>query len=230
MKKINFVTFLIINAFLLINARPKKPNIVIIGAGLAGISAAVKLIENDFDNIIILEAERRLGGRIHSVPFANGIIDLGGQWIHGEKDNIVFEMMNGKYDFGATGFDDNLPEFVRSNSKEVDQMRAQEYAQLALKVLFYSNKEMSEFSGSIGDFFNKNFKFDKNDPLSFEMRDFYEKEMNIWNGSSTWFDLSARFHTYSGGNAGLQYLTWNRDGFIHFFKYLTVRNFYFYFI
>ena len=58
----------------------EKVEVVIIGAGLAGISAAVKLMENGFENVVILEAENRIGGRIHSVPFAKGVIDLGGQW------------------------------------------------------------------------------------------------------------------------------------------------------
>ena len=53
---------------------------VIIGAGLAGISAAVKLVESGIENVVILEAENRIGGRIHSVPFAGSVIDLGGQW------------------------------------------------------------------------------------------------------------------------------------------------------
>lgn len=54
--------------------------VVIIGAGLAGISAAVKLVESGIENVVVLEAENRIGGRIHSVPFAGSVIDLGGQW------------------------------------------------------------------------------------------------------------------------------------------------------
>lgn len=58
----------------------EKVEVVIIGAGLAGISAAVKLVESGIGNVVILEAENRTGGRIHSVPFAGSVIDLGGQW------------------------------------------------------------------------------------------------------------------------------------------------------
>lgn len=58
----------------------ESPKIVIVGAGLAGVSAAVKLVENGFENVVILEAENRIGGRINSVPFAKSVIDLGGQW------------------------------------------------------------------------------------------------------------------------------------------------------
>lgn len=52
-------------------------SIVIVGAGAAGISAAVKLVENGFKNVTLLEAESRIGGRIHTIPFGDNIVDLG---------------------------------------------------------------------------------------------------------------------------------------------------------
>lgn len=54
--------------------------IVIIGAGASGIAAATKLIENGFKNLVILEAEHRIGGRIHTVPFGKNVVDNGAQW------------------------------------------------------------------------------------------------------------------------------------------------------
>lgn len=47
------------------------------GAGLSGYSAAAKLIENEIDDILVLEAEDRIGGRVHSIPYNNGFIDMG---------------------------------------------------------------------------------------------------------------------------------------------------------
>lgn len=43
--------------------------ILIIGAGAAGIAAACRLVENGFQNLLILEAENRIGGRINTVRF-----------------------------------------------------------------------------------------------------------------------------------------------------------------
>lgn len=54
--------------------------VIVIGAGISGISCATKLIENGFKNIRILEAENRLGGRVNTTPFANSVIDMGAQW------------------------------------------------------------------------------------------------------------------------------------------------------
>lgn len=43
--------------------------VVIIGAGAAGLAAASRLYERGFDpsSFIILEAESRIGGRIHTI-------------------------------------------------------------------------------------------------------------------------------------------------------------------
>jgi len=43
--------------------------ILIIGAGAAGIAAASHLFKNGSQNLLILEAENRIGGRINTVAF-----------------------------------------------------------------------------------------------------------------------------------------------------------------
>uniref|UniRef100_A0A1B0DF33 Amine oxidase domain-containing protein n=1 Tax=Phlebotomus papatasi TaxID=29031 RepID=A0A1B0DF33_PHLPP len=63
--------------------------IVVIGAGASGISAASRLLKNKFTNVVILEAEDRIGGRVYTEPFGNNVVDLGAQWCHGEKNNVA---------------------------------------------------------------------------------------------------------------------------------------------
>lgn len=43
--------------------------VIIIGSGAAGLAAASKLIENGLplESLILLEAQNRIGGRIHTV-------------------------------------------------------------------------------------------------------------------------------------------------------------------
>lgn len=65
-------------------------NIVIIGAGAAGISAAVKLNKNGLRNVIILEASDRIGGRIHTTLFGNNTVDLGAQWFVKIHQNFLY--------------------------------------------------------------------------------------------------------------------------------------------
>ncbi|KAJ8716683.1 hypothetical protein PYW07_003310 [Mythimna separata] len=74
-----------------------KCNILIIGAGMAGLSAANYLLKNGMQDFVILEARKRIGGRIISIPMKNQNVELGANWIHGVLGNPIFEiaMANG---------------------------------------------------------------------------------------------------------------------------------------
>ena len=42
-------------------------DVIVIGAGVSGLSAGKYLIETGFDNILVLEAKNRVGGRTYTV-------------------------------------------------------------------------------------------------------------------------------------------------------------------
>lgn len=46
---------------------PQHARVCIIGAGVAGLSAAQKLIQAGVKGIVVLEAQDRIGGRVHTV-------------------------------------------------------------------------------------------------------------------------------------------------------------------
>ena len=61
---------------------------IIVGAGLAGLTAAQELMREDH-NVTVLEARDRVGGRTLDYKLANGErIDLGGQWIGPTQDHV----------------------------------------------------------------------------------------------------------------------------------------------
>ncbi|MBS0286346.1 MAG: NAD(P)/FAD-dependent oxidoreductase [Proteobacteria bacterium] len=69
-----------------------EPTILIIGAGLSGLTAAKELTTHGL-NVILVEARERVGGRIHSVKLPNGAyIELGAQFVHGIKNNPLYSM------------------------------------------------------------------------------------------------------------------------------------------
>jgi monoamine oxidase len=76
---------------LLLNSIKK---IIILGAGIAGISCARALRERGFLNVKILEGRRRAGGRIHSLTHKDSVLDLGAAWIHGYKNNPITSIAN----------------------------------------------------------------------------------------------------------------------------------------
>ncbi|XP_053548172.1 peroxisomal N(1)-acetyl-spermine/spermidine oxidase [Bombina bombina] len=71
----------------------RRPTVLIIGSGISGLGAAQKLHKHGFRNLIVLEATARTGGRIRSEKFANGLVEIGAQWIHGPSpENPVFQL------------------------------------------------------------------------------------------------------------------------------------------
>ena len=58
--------------------------VLILGAGMAGISAAKTLSEGNVTNFLVLEAENRIGGRVKNTLLQSGVrVELGANWIQG---------------------------------------------------------------------------------------------------------------------------------------------------
>ncbi|GFG38328.1 hypothetical protein Cfor_01739 [Coptotermes formosanus] len=82
------------------NSGSNRCKILIIGAGMAGLSAASHLVKNGVTDFKILEARNRIGGRIVSTNTGSHKIELGANWIHGVLGNPMYEiaMANGLID------------------------------------------------------------------------------------------------------------------------------------
>jgi monoamine oxidase len=67
----------------------KQADVMVIGAGIAGIAAASELSRKGL-NVLVLEARDRIGGRICTLhPAAAGVpIELGAEFIHGRAPNL----------------------------------------------------------------------------------------------------------------------------------------------
>ncbi|CAF1378465.1 unnamed protein product [Rotaria magnacalcarata] len=61
--------------------------VVIIGAGIAGLSCAKYLIENGIDDFVILEAHDQIGGRCQTMQLLDHQLELGAESLHGEISN-----------------------------------------------------------------------------------------------------------------------------------------------
>ncbi len=63
-----------------------EKEIVVIGGGCAGLECASKLYSFGFKNIVVLEAQDYLGGRIKTINInddENYPLELGANWLHG---------------------------------------------------------------------------------------------------------------------------------------------------
>lgn len=68
-------------------------SVVIVGGGIAGLSAADELLENGC-TVTVLEAKERFGGRIHTIREGNLPIELGAEFVHGKSKALLQAIHN----------------------------------------------------------------------------------------------------------------------------------------
>lgn len=125
--------------------------ICIIGAGPSGIAAATRLIENGFTDLTILEAEPRIGGRINTVPFGAGVAEIGAQYCHEIRNNVVYHLAS-KYNYLSEMTLRNPPsQLYDSNGVSIPTEKAQKLFELADQIL--ASEDMNSYKGSLGNFF-----------------------------------------------------------------------------
>ena len=57
-------------------------DILVLGAGMAGISAARRLRERGVEDVVVVEATDRIGGRVKDLQFGGVNVELGANWVH----------------------------------------------------------------------------------------------------------------------------------------------------
>ena len=62
-------------------------DIVIIGAGASGLTAATELRKAGL-TVAVLEARDRVGGRLHTDEIDGAMLEIGGQWVSPDQDAL----------------------------------------------------------------------------------------------------------------------------------------------
>jgi monoamine oxidase len=70
-----------------------KKDIIVIGAGIAGLAAA-KTLQNTGNKVLVLEASDHYGGRIRTIDVDGYKADFGASWIHGINGNPLYSLAN----------------------------------------------------------------------------------------------------------------------------------------
>lgn len=205
------------------------PRIVIIGAGVSGISCAVRLLNYGFQNVLLLEAEPRIGGRVHTIPFGENVIDLGAQWCHGEKDNIVYELANRHNLLETTGDVYENYKCIRSNKEVVPESVSQRLKDIVNDSLVTRQMELRNLNGSLGSYLTNKFyealrrpeNSDIDMAIAKEFFENYQKFENSVEASDSLDEVSGRGYLEYWECEGDILLNWKDKGFIEFLRLIT---------
>jgi len=67
----------------------RRADVVVVGAGLSGLSAARELVAHG-RSVLVLEARDRVGGRTLNHPIGGGkIVEVGGEWVGPTQDRVI---------------------------------------------------------------------------------------------------------------------------------------------
>lgn len=70
------------------NVKVSKTEVVIVGAGFAGLTAARELVRNR-RSVVVLEARDRVGGRVKAGKIAGHPMDVGGMWVGATQTRVL---------------------------------------------------------------------------------------------------------------------------------------------
>lgn len=159
----------------LVTAESEYRDIIVIGAGMAGIAAANQLNENGYD-VIVLEARDRIGGRILTDNSYEGYhLDVGASWIHG-VDNNPIAMLAEKYGLETVPFDNEESYIIYDeNGEKIDEQRATSMWEILSKFEeFYKTERSNLAAGEDISLQDAVDKFIQNENLTAEeLNDFY---------------------------------------------------------
>ena len=89
-----------------------KTKILILGAGLSGVTAAKTLLDKGITDFLILDGKNYTGGRIHAVPFSGLNIEAGANWIHFTDAEVTAPFVKLKDAKKMNGIRSNYSDFV----------------------------------------------------------------------------------------------------------------------
>ncbi|XP_068202521.1 uncharacterized protein [Palaemon carinicauda] len=202
----------------------RQVSVCVIGAGVSGLGAAQKLVEYGIKNIVVLEAQDRVGGRIHTVPHGDYHLEFGAHWIHGEDGNVVFEWAseNGLTEdiisLTQTGIGETM--FVRPNGEVVSEETVDQF-RLARDNIEEDSESIASFPKSYGEYFLERFrKINKWGQQGEELADWQGQFQNCIDGTENWFESSAKGHATYTECPGNPVVNWKKGGYQNLLDYL----------
>ncbi|XP_031559027.1 polyamine oxidase 1-like [Actinia tenebrosa] len=93
-----------------------RSKVIILGAGISGITAAWTLEKHNITDFVVLEAQDYIGGRVKSINFKGVVIETGANWIHHAHDSDSAPLLKLKKQVNLKGKWSNYSDVVVRSS------------------------------------------------------------------------------------------------------------------
>ncbi|GBP85622.1 hypothetical protein EVAR_62609_1 [Eumeta japonica] len=190
-------------------------DVIVVGLGAAGVSALASLARAG-RSALGLEAAGRLGGRVRTVEFGRGVVELGAEWIHGENSSLTYELAvkNGvpiriqSYDF----------ELRQSDGTKLDQDTAEDLMTYCVSLIGSPSEERESkgryFTRKIVEHIANITSLANDTDFIGEFLEFANQFVNLYDGSDDWYDAAT--------DSNFENLAGNQDWSWHTFGYRTL--------
>lgn len=189
----------------------RQAQVVVVGAGLAGLATAQRLHKAGIEDIIILDALDRVGGRVHTISHSDYLLELGAQWLHGADSNPLYHWLRSKdmindFEDEMAGFNGT---FYTERGERVDPNLLQRVLDIVLesKLAMFRNEcvdliENNGFKNASEVFrhllnlqIESDSKLKEQEDLVNSLFDWFLRYENIENGSSCMKEVSIASYT-----------------------------------
>ncbi|CAH2083421.1 unnamed protein product [Euphydryas editha] len=203
-----------------VTTTPNSYDTIVVGLGSAGCTAASTLAKAG-KKVLGLEADNRIGGRVKTVPFGDGVVEVGAEWIHGTVGSRIYE----------SAIKNNITVLPQELDIQVYMSNGSTgNAELVNELMYYCLDLMDhppEKPEALGHFITRKFMdyIKEKHPEVLNDKDFITEFlemmnllMNDYEASNDWNDVSAQTkYEYLGGH---RYMSWHRHGYMTFFEIL----------
>lgn len=183
---------------------PNHYDAIVLGAGMAGLGAG-QVLKRENLNFVILEAQGRVGGRVHTVDVGDLRVDAGAQWLHGRENELFkfaerFKLIRPELSEEAEG------DYITEDGEKIDEFFVKKvdfkFGQIleeCEEFVNHKNDENFKFPDSIESYVNLKFKSfvddletDEEKRKAKQLLDWHRKFQIIDNSCLKFSDISAK--------------------------------------